>query len=363
MKLKRIVSCLLIMLMIPVSLCLVSCEEEGNPVKVTIIDCGKKTKVEGHDNMTVKGLLDKAGVAVDGRDKVMPKLDTRWKDVGGDSITVRRYAKVTVTDGTESKEVEMIGGTVELAINQAGFHSASYSADADKSAYLLDGMTITLEKATEGFVEENGKTYYYSGGEPVKDGIAGSDEDGYFYANSEGVIDKGYCDGVTVNGDKWIVINGEAKKVDGESDEVLYLAAQMVAKCTDSSMSKDEKIRASFDYMIETYLEGVRHDPPYYEMDWPILYANDIFVYGKGDCYSYGAAFAYVGKALGCEAIACNSGGHGWAEVDGLVYDPEWTMHSEREMCAIDYDDDTTDVKYKKAMEQMADWKKITIEW
>ena len=35
-----------------------------------------------------------------------------------------------------------------------------------------------------------------------------------------------------------------------------------------------------------------------------------------------------MGKAIGyTEVYACNSGGHGWAEIEGKYYDPEWDMH------------------------------------
>ena len=42
-----------------------------------------------------------------------------------------------------------------------------------------------------------------------------------------------------------------------------------------------------------------------------------MFVDGAGNCFSYGAAFAYMAKAIGYKNVyCCNSGGHGWAEVD-----------------------------------------------
>jgi hypothetical protein len=35
-----------------------------------------------------------------------------------------------------------------------------------------------------------------------------------------------------------------------------------------------------------------------------------------------------MAKAIGYTNIyACTSGGHAWAEVNGLVYDPEWARH------------------------------------
>jgi hypothetical protein len=65
-----------------------------------------------------------------------------------------------------------------------------------------------------------------------------------------------------------------------------------------------------------------------------------MFVNKTGNCCSYGAAFAYMAKAIGYEEVyVCNSGGHGWAEIDGKVYDPEWGRHrSDKTYFGLDYD-------------------------
>lgn len=127
-------------------------------------------------------------------------------------------------------------------------------------------------------------------------------------------------------------------------------------------MTRDEKLRACFDGIKNDYLEGVRHDPPYTEIDWPVLYANDIFVYGKGDCFSYGAAFAYIGKAIGCsECYACNSGGHGWAEIEGKYYDPEWDMHHQEYNHFGVLPDDPCDVDYSNTLTEGVDWMHVLV--
>ena len=119
-----------------------------------------------------------------------------------------------------------------------------------------------------------------------------------------------------------------------------------MANCTDSSMTKEEKLRAAFDYLKNNYLEGLLRDT-YTGDDWAKVYAYDMLVKGKGDCFSYGASFAYLAKAIGCDEVyACSTGGHGWAEVEGRVYDPEWSLHSNKysyfgmtyeEPCDVDY--------------------------
>ena len=148
--------------------------------------------------------------------------------------------------------------------------------------------------------------------------------------NADGVKDDSFCGSVEVDGVTWNVICGKAEKVVTESDKTLNYALRALAACTRSGMSGEEKLKNAFHYLQDNYLEGSRREF-YRELDWPVVYANDLLVGGKGDCYSYAAAFAYMAKGIGYEEVyACNSGGHGWAEIDGKIYDPEWSMHSKR---------------------------------
>ncbi len=198
--------------------------------------------------------------------------------------------------------------------------------------------------------------------DPQLGSIVGDDVNGYFFAGVDGMIDHGRCDGVKINGEDWVVCEGKAYKVYTEAGATWFSAAQAVAKCTDTSMTREEKLRAAFDYIKTAYLEGVLHDPPYQEMDWPVVCANDLFVYGKGDCFSYGAAYAYMAKAIGYEEVyACNSGGHGWAEIEGKFYDPEWDMHHNEYNHFGVSPEDACDVNYSGTLMDGVDWMRVLI--
>ncbi|MBQ3298973.1 MAG: ubiquitin-like domain-containing protein [Ruminococcus sp.] len=362
MRTKRLISLVPVLTILLAAFTFSACGKPGDPVKVTIFDCGKSETAEGTDDMTVAQLLGAAGINISDRDTVEPKRDARWVDAGAHAITVKRYAKVKVSNGSDTKDVELIGGTVDLAISQAGFMSSMYDSDVDKREYLTDGMEIHLTMRKDGFVSDGKTAYYISGGEVQKGGIVGSENDGYYYADDSGVIDTGYCDGVNVGGVDWYVIEGRAGKAESDSDKTLHAACKAVAACTDSKMTREEKLRKCFDYIKTSYLEGVRHDPPYTEMDWPIVYANDLYVYGKGDCYSYGAAYAYMGKAIGyTEVYACNSGGHGWAEIEGKYYDPEWDIHHNEYNHFGVLPDDPCDVNYSGTLVMGNAWMRIKI--
>lgn len=263
-----------------------------------------------------------------------------------------KNAEANVSDPMRLTDVTVGQGTGKAESSQ-GTEQSSQQQSAQPAAPSGGGLVTG----------DDGKSYYYNGdGELEKDGIVGNDADGYYYADADGVIDMGYCNGVTVDGQDWNVIEGKATKADSDADKALFGAVKAVGECTDSSMTREEKLRACFDHLKTAYLEGVRHDPPYNEMDWPVLYCNDIFVYGMGDCFSYGAAFAYMAKGIGyTECYACNTGGHGWAEVNGLYYDPEWDMHHNEYNHFGVAADDPCDVDYSGTLTEGVDWMRVKV--
>lgn len=160
-----------------------------------------------------------------------------------------------------------------------------------------------------------------------------------------------------------VYINGKAMEgMSPESLATLQRAQAVVASITNDGMTREEKLRVCFDYVKEAYTEIKPRIPHYLGMDWPVIYANDMFVNGAGNCCSYAAAFAYMAKAIGYEEVyCCNSGGHGWAEVDGLIYDPEWSKwHHVYNYFALSYDT-PTDQGYKGAIGAGKPWMRIKI--
>lgn len=110
----------------------------------------------------------------------------------------------------------------------------------------------------------------------------------------------------------------------GTAKEKTYRRAQaIVSMITTPDMTKEEKLRTCFEYVMK--YQGRRPRTPHYcGADWPVVYANDMFIDGSGNCFSYAAAFAFMAKACGYKNVyACNSTGHGWTEIDGKIYDPE----------------------------------------
>lgn len=130
----------------------------GKAVTVTVNDSGTKTEVEASTGMKVSEVIEKGGLELGEKDETVPEKDEKITE-DTTEITIKRYAKVTVVKGSEKKEVELVGGTVEEAIKNAGFTlGANDAVDADKSAYLKDGMTINITAALKVSLTVDGKT-------------------------------------------------------------------------------------------------------------------------------------------------------------------------------------------------------------
>ena len=109
------------------------------------------------------------------------------------------------------------------------------------------------------------------------------------------------------------------------NEEALNNAKKVVAKVTNSRMTKAQKLQACYNWVISK--PYVTRRPFTNSPGWPAVFANDHFVLGGGNCHSDAAAFAYLAKALGYKNIyVCTdepgSRGHSWTEINGLVYDP-----------------------------------------
>lgn len=355
----------------------------GKKYTYTVRCLDKKDKFVSGFSKTGKTNLFLAPPAISSVSKAENGNLISWKSVSG-AAGYRLYRKsygsswsriVSTTDNsfvdTTAGKNTVIAYTLRC-LDEKGNLISSY---IDKTKYYhngelangtvtVNGKKLTFDKGVlrTGMQTINGNKYYYNtSGVLQKNGIVGSDKDGWYYADKNGKIDFSYSNGITQNGKDWNVMSGKATRVKTKSDKTLFRALKVVAKVTNKSMSKSEKLKACFNYTKNAYKELNPRIPHYHGSDWPIVYANDMFVDGAGNCFSYGAAFAYMAKAIGYKNVyCCNSGGHGWAEVDGLVYDPEWSRHHARDYYALSYNT-KTDQNYKAAIAAGYSWMHVKI--
>gem|GEM_PF-3114854 len=215
------------------------------------------------------------------------------------------YRAILDREGS-AKEISSWAATLSTKSRKevlAGFaNSAEFNNLCNK--YGMKRGTIVLN----GWRKENGKDVYYkSNGQKAAMEVLtiGGKEYGF---NADGV---------------WIGNKTSAYLT------VYKKAIAQVKATVSSSMSKAQKLRACFD-VFKTFREKNPWIPHDRSEGWELRYGNNCFDTKSGNCMSYGVAFAFMAKVLGYEEVyCCNSGGHGWAEIDGLVYDPEWTLHRE----------------------------------
>ena len=123
----------------------------------------------------------------------------------------------------------------------------------------------------------------------------------------------------------------------GEELSIMCKAQRLAEALTVPAQSKREKLWAGFNYLKNDCVESLTRDFSYYN-GWHRAMALDVYDRATGSCFSYGAALAYYANAIGYgQCAAISSGGHGWAEIDGLVYDAEWSRHCGFDLFAIPY--------------------------
>ena len=193
-------------------------------------------------------------------------------------------------------------------------------AGVDALWYVRQGK---VQLGWNGYASLGEETFLIEGGHtaPGRSGIF--PDSGRFLYVVDGKVDTAYRGAQLYDGAKWILIGGRAKKVTSDADRMLYNAMLLADEITDASMGPEEKLQVCFDYVTHCRTTTSR-SPHMTSPGWTEVYAADILEGEGGNCCSFAATFAYLAKAIGFDEVyALNSGGHGWAEVNGLIYDPE----------------------------------------
>ncbi|MBQ6361475.1 MAG: hypothetical protein IJJ25_10085 [Lachnospiraceae bacterium] len=151
----------------------------------------------------------------------------------------------------------------------------------------------------------------------------------YFFKRTGGK--KGYMvKSKTVN---HIKLKKSGKAVKSSAENRLYALAEaqrIVEAATVPADKKEVKLKKTWNYFQKNYL--YRGELKFRNgANWDVSYARSVFLTKKGNCYGLGAAWAYLAGACGyAESYAVSSGGHGWCEINGRVYDPSWARVDKR---------------------------------
>ena len=189
------------------------------------------------------------------------------------------------------------------------------------------------------YYDENGKKLIPEGGGLVKIGKK------YYYLDEKGVQRTGWrkagksyyyfrkyngasgfmmksCSvrGITLQANGKAVLTARNKR----KLKIMVRCAEIIDAITKADQRGGEKLKIAFEYTKEHYrprnigkFRNIR--------DWDMYYAEYMLNHNGGDCYCYGVLFGYFASAIGYSNVSVvSSGGHGWTEIKGLYYDPNW---------------------------------------
>ena len=185
-------------------------------------------------------------------------------------------------------------------------------------------------KKSVGVTKIGSRTYFFDSKGIERYGWKKIKNDYYYFRLSTGTTGAYMLKSTTVDGIR-LDSKGRAKKSGSNARKLRLMVAanRTVEKVTSPGMNKAQRLRACFNYVKKNYTYYTWRqftNKPNWEKD----FAEDMFFRnGRGDCFSYAAAFAYLANAVGMKNVyVISSGGHGWAEINGKIYDPDWALVS-----------------------------------
>lgn len=204
--------------------------------------------------------------------------------------------------------------------SQAANHKPGWVMDKNGRVYYYDedGKKVTQQQ------KQIGNKYYYFD-KKGRQHVGWMEYKGHYYYYNIAAKKKGYliCN-KTING---IKLNAKGFAVNNKDKaRLLARANKIVFSITNFKMSQKKKNKVCFLYIRNKTdwrnISGFRRNLK----NWDQFYASYAIYKGYGDCYTGGCGFAYLATAAGAKKVyAVSSGGHGWAEINGRFYDPNWS--------------------------------------
>ncbi len=248
-----------------------------------------------------------------GYDAFCTAASNGWIDTDADpNATMTRLEAAYLLNRVFGRSVE------ERTVEQTGSlpDCGPLGEDYDQMAEACVRHSYTNENGAEHWTASEPSALKYSGYVIVAGKLRFADENGLFVS---GYNEDGF----------FFVDSGSFTSGSTELDDYVWA---ILSECTDPSMTRYEKLRAAYDYVVNNYTYLRRN---YYEVEetgWEVKEALLMFETGKGNCYTYAAAFWALARGLGFDARAvsglCAPGTeHGWVvittEYGEFICDPE----------------------------------------
>ena len=269
----------------------------------------------------------------------IPDLAALLEKVFSPAAVERALAGMTdETPFTRAEAAAAINALLEL--DTAGLANAPYFPDVAPSMENYAAVELAGQSGTISWLS----------GDRAEPGFLNLD--GYLYC----VGDDGYFLRDTMVGTLYFDISGRYTSGDDALDTFV---ADLVDSQTNASMTREEMLRAVYEYVRDHYLYLKRSLYEVGETGWEIPEALLMFQSGKGNCYNFTAAFWSLARGIGFDAV-CYSGlvgvgrdPHSWVEItfDGVPY----VFDVETEMSYRLVNDYITSM-YWKTYEEVAAW-------
>lgn len=223
-------------------------------------------------------------------------------------VNAAQVYTITEEEGNLTCKVEeQVQTNITFALKETdGTYTIVQPGTKDSVIYSFNENGIGTVYSKNGFVKitykDKAYVYYLKSGKIQKNTIVGNKNEGYYYVDNEGVR---------------------------STEKEIKQAVSFVRKHTKSDWSKSKKLETCYNYFWKHYTYERFYDKP--SAKKMSKYANYMFSKKRGNCFRYGAAFAYIARVIGCDSrvatgkISSTHGGmtpHGWAEIkkDGKWY-------------------------------------------
>ncbi len=232
--------------------------------------------------------------------------------------------------------------SVADAMDAIALHGGANVTRAEAAVFFNRLFSLSAADAETAFYPDvipgewaSGDIYTAADGSIVWDGPEGRPAEGPVLIDSQL-----YCAGANgyflknaYSGSLYFDSTGRYTSGNAELDSYVLAA---IREATDDTMSRDERLRAMYLYVRDSFTYLRRHYYKVGDVGWATQEALTMYSTGRGNCYCYASAFWAAARALGYDAkIVSGTYGdtdapHGWVEIlrDGerYTYDVEIEM-------------------------------------
>ena len=169
-----------------------------------------------------------------------------------------------------------------------------------------------------GWTEIDGQTYFFYGTGAMATGWTTIGTDIYYFDENGMLARDTAINGCIVGSDGKLL---KTLDEEGKAQQTAVVEG-ILASIITPEMTEEEKLRACYDYMVNTHTYKRTYETP--TADWTGTFGWEILTSGQGNCFRFASAYASLLRGLGYDArvatgkIGSSRGGlapHGWTEV------------------------------------------------